>query len=266
MADEEVKQEELPLVEQPTEPVVEATSKETPVEVKAEETPAEVKTEQPAEPEPEKPDWKERELKAKHRQNQELKRQLAEATSAREAAEALAAKFNQTPQPSLQTTVPADEVEKRAQQLVVQQRYMEDCNKAAQAGEKSFGAEWKSAIENLELKGGFDEQTMRGILATARKHGTDAPAKILYELGKDPNRYDALMALSYEERILEMADIVKQPAQPKISSAPAPVSTVGGKAAPATATLSDGLDDDKWYAIRMAQKRKKFESQHSPRR
>ncbi len=265
MADEEVvKQEELPLADKPAdEPVVDAKPDEAAVEVAAEETPAEAKpaeNEKPAEPD--KPDWKERELKAKHRQNQELKRQLAEEKAAREAAEALAAKFNQTPANNGSTQVPVDEVERRAQQLVQQQRYIEDCNKAAQAGEKSFGADWKSAIENLELKGGFDEQTMRGILATARKHGTEAPAKILYELGKDPNRYDALMALPYEERIIEMADLVRTATPKPVSSAPAPVSTVGGKAAPAGKTLSDGLDDDQWFAIRRAQRLKKFKDSH----
>ena len=179
----------------------------------------------------------------------------------------MAARFNQkTEEARAPQSVPADEVEKRAQQLVTQQRYIEDCNKAAQAGEKSFGADWKSAIENLELKGGFDEQTMRGILATAKKHGADAPAKVLFELGKDPNRYDALMALPYEERIIEMADLVRAPTSKTVSSAPAPVSTIGGKAAPAGATLADGLDDDKWYAIRKAQKMKRWEANQLPRR
>ena len=103
---------------------------------------------------------------------------------------------------------------------------------------------------------------MRGILATARKHGTEAPAKILYELGKDPNRYDALMAMSYEERIIEMADLVRAAPSKPVSSAPAPVSPVGGKAAPAGVTLSDGLDDDKWFAIRRAQKLKAFKEKH----
>lgn len=262
MADEEVvKQEELPLADKPAdEPVIEAKADETPPEVAAEETPAEAKPEPVEERKPD--DWMPKELKAKHRQVQDLKRQVAEEKAAREAAEALAAKFNQTPANNVTSSVPVDEVEKRAQQLVQQQRYIEDCNKAAQAGEKSFGADWKSAIENLELKGGFDEQTMRGILATAKKHGSDAPAKVLYELGKDPNRYDALMALPYEERIIEMADLVRTAPSKPVSNAPAPVSTVGGKATPVGKTLSDGLDDDQWFAIRRAQRLKKFKDSH----
>lgn len=257
MAEEELKQEELPLVDD--KPIPEET-----VEVAAEETPAEVtEPEKPTEPEKKPDDWMPKELKAKHRQNQELKRQLAEEKNAREAAEALAAKFNQTPSTVVSPqSVPADEVEKRAQQIVQQQTYIEACNKAAQAGEKSFGTDWKGAIENLELKGGFDEQTMRGILATARKHGTEAPAKILYELGKDPNRYDELMAMSYEERIIEMADLVRQPTTKQVSSAPAPVAAIGGKAAPAGKTLSDGLDDDQWFAIRRAEKLKAYKAKH----
>jgi len=42
----------------------------------------------------------------------------------------------------------------------------------------------------------------------------------------------------------------------------APVAPVGGRAAPASATLADDMPDDKWYQVRLAQKRKKFEASH----
>lgn len=263
MAEEELKQEELPLVDEKPAEAVPDKVEET-VEVAAEETPAEVKE---PEAEPEKPDWRDKELKAKHRQNKDLERRLAEERNAREAAEAINAKFNQGKQEAAPPGyVPATEVSRLAAEERAKEKYIEQCNIAANAGEKTFGADWKEAIENLELKGGFDEQTMRGILATARRHGTEAPAKILFELGKDPNRYDALMALPYEERIIEMADLVRQPATKTVSSAPAPVAAIGGKAAPAGKTLSDGQTDDEWYSVRMGQKRKRWESRHSPSR
>jgi len=242
---EEPAQEELPLA------AAEETPKEEPaIEAKAEEPKPE---EKPAE-EP-KPDWKEKELKSKHRQLQEAKRREQELQAKLETQQALLAKFNQS-QPDQIQTVPADEVERKANELVAQRQYIENCNKAAQLGEKTYG-DWKSAIENLELLGGFDSPTMNGVLAT------DDPAKVLYELGKQPDHYHRIMALPYERRIIEMNKIAEKAMQAKpVSNAPAPVNPISGKAAPARETLRDEFDDDKWYQIRLAQKRQKWDREH----
>src|ERR1035437_6069435 len=131
MADEEVKpNEEVHAV--PIE-----TSEEVPAEAKQEELPLdaaeETKTEEPVIEEPKaeepkieepKPDWKDKELKAKHRQLQEAKRREADLQRRAEAAEALASKFNQkTEQAEYKTTVPIDEVDKRADEKLVQRQY-----------------------------------------------------------------------------------------------------------------------------------------------
>ena len=262
MADEEVKpNEEVPQV-------APETIAEVPAEAKQEELPLAASEEQPAEKvkveevkEEPKPDWKDKELKAKHRQLQESKRREIELQRRAEAAEALAAKFNQkTEQTEYQATVPVDEVDKRAKELVAQQRYLEDCNKTAQSGEKIYGESWKDAVSNLEILGGFDQQTMNGVLAT------DDPAKVLYELGRNPDNYHRIMELSPEKRIIEMSKLAMQPTTKKVSEAPAPVSTVGGRAAPAATTLNDNLDDDKWFQIRRAQRRAKWEQANAPRR
>jgi hypothetical protein len=253
MADEEVK---------PNEEVAQATPEtvaEVPAEDKQEELPLaaesaepEVKPEEPPKEEP-KPDWRERELKAKHRQLQEAKRREADLIRERDDARALAAKFNQGKE-ALPEVVPADEVEKRAQQIVTQQRYVEDCNKAAQTGEKQYGTSWKEAIENLEVLGGFDQDTMNGVLAS------DDPAKVLYELGKNPDRYRQVMEMPLPKRIIEMGKLAMQPTQvKKVSDAPAPVNPVGGRAAPPATVLHDEMDDDKWFQTRRAQRRAKWE-------
>ena len=260
MADEEVKpDEEVPQV--PTE-----TVEEVPAEAKQEELPlaAEAAEEpKPEEPKPEepKPDWRERELKAKHRQLQEAKRREAELQQQLEAAKALAAKFNQKTEPEFPQVVPVDQVEKRAQELLANQRYVEDCNKTAQKGEQVYGDSWKEAVSNLEMLGGFDQDTMNGVLAT------DDPAKVLFELGKNPDHYHRIMELPPAKRIIEMGKIAMQQIQPKkVSEAPPPVNPIGGRAAPAKATLTDELDDDKWFQIRRAQRREKWERANGMRK
>jgi len=50
------------------------------------------------------------------------------------------------------------------------------------------------------------------------------------------------------------------PSTKPVSNAPAPVNPVGGRTAPPTAVLRDDMDDDKWYAIRRAQRQKKWEA------
>lgn len=246
-ANVEPAQEELPLAE--------ATAEEKPAEeVKAEEAPEPAKEEPPV-------DWRDRELKSKHRQLQQEKREKAELQAKVAALEAINAAGGQTADKTIASVVSNDDVEKRAQELLAQQRYVENCNKAAEAGEKAFGESWKYAVQNLELLGGFDMPTMNGVMAT------DDPAKVLFELGKDPDKYHRLMEMPYEKRIIEMGKIAMQPVAPKkVSDAPPPVSTVGGRAAPAAATLSDKLDDDAWYAVRAAQRQKRYEQKNGIRR
>ena len=259
MADEEVKPVEEQVTETP--PAEEAKQEELPLAAATEETAeAEQPAETAAEPEPvepvveePKPDWKEKELKAKHRQLQDAKRRESEMQAKIEALEALAAKFNQRTQ-SEPAVVPLDEVDKRAKEILAQQQYVENCNKAAQEGEQSYKEGWKTAVENLELLGGFDPATMNGVLAT------DSPAKVIYELGKNPDNYHRIMQLPLEKRIIEMGKLAMSAPSKPVSNAPAPVNPVGGRTAPPTAVLRDDLDDDKWYAIRRAQRQKKWEA------
>ena len=264
MADEEIKNEEIvPATVETTEEIpAEAKQEELPLAAaeeaeKTEEKPAEVAEETPPVEEP-KPDWRERELKAKHRQLQEAKRREVELQRRAEAAEALAAKFNQTNDKSPDfspAVVPASEVEKRAQELLAQQRYLDECNKAAQKGETTYSNGWKEAVSNLEMLGGFDQATMNGALAT------DDPAKVLYELGKNPDQYHRIMEMPLERRIIEMSKIAMAQTQvKKVSEAPAPVTTVGGRSAPSATTLSDNMDDEKWFQTRRAQRRAKWEA------
>jgi hypothetical protein len=250
MADEEVTPVEETVTETP-----EATQEELPLAATTEETaeadkPAEAA--KPVEPVADPEAWKDKELKSKHRQLQDAKRERAELQAKLDTQAALLAKFNQAKPEEVQV-VPADEVERRAQELNAQQRYIENCNQANSSGEKVYGDNWKSSVENLELLGGFDPGTMNGVLAT------DDPAKVIFELGKNPDNYHRIMALPLEKRIIEMGKLAMQPGTNKtISNAPAPVNTISGRAATPKETLRDDMEDDKWFSIRRAQRMAKF--------
>lgn len=254
MADEEVK----PVEEQVTETPPEATQEELPLAAATEETPEAVK-EEPKPVEEPKLDWREKELKAKYRRQKELERELAEKQAELDTKNALLAKFNQQTE-SPTPVVPVTEIDKRVAERIAQDRYVEQANRANSQGEKEFGEEWGKAVNNLEMLGGFDMATMNGVLAT------DDPAKVIYELGKNPDRYHQIMSMPLERRIIEMGKLAMQPITKQVSNAPAPVSPVTGRAAPAAATLSDEYDDDKWYQIRLAQKRARWAANNSPRR
>lgn len=253
MADEEIKTETV--VEAPVE-----AQPELPLASEATETPSETPVEATTEPEKvedqpveaPKTDWKDKELKKKHAQIMEARRQLEAKEKEIENLRALTA--NGQPVQPIQPVLSPD-VQTAARQLVDQEKYIDACNATASVGEGRYKTDWKEAISNLETLGGFDMTTMKGLLAT------DDPAKVLYEIGKNPDHYHRIMEMAPERRIIEMSKIAMRPEQPKkISEAPAPVNPVGGRAAPAATTLTDNMDDDAWYAARSAQRRAKREA------
>ena len=228
---------------QPELPLEETKEPEPGTESVSEETTTESKTEEPVIEEP-KPDWKDRELKKKHAQIMEARRQL----EARDA-ELAALKAGQTV-----TAVTTQEIEAKARELLERQHYVDSCNSANEMGQKNFKGEWKQSLETLEQLGGFDTATMRGIMATG------SPDKALYLLGKDPNEYHRIMDMPFERRIVELTKLVEKPlvAPKQVSQAPAPVRTVGGTAAPAKVELNDKMSDEEWYAAAKAARAKKF--------
>lgn len=253
MADEEIVPpvEEAKAPEQPELPLAEEAAPD------AEATPETAEAEPPAEQVVEEaaPDWKDRELGSKHRQIQKLKDELARERSEKEALKALTDRVagSETPTQPLQQTISQSDIDAAADRKIAHDRYVEDCNKTAETGEKAYGTEWRGAVQNLELLGGFDPDTMTGLLAT------DDPAKVLFELGKNPDNYHRIMQLPSAKRIIEMGKLAMTPvATKKVSEAPAPVNPVGGRAAPAPTTLNDNMSDDEWYAAAKAARARRF--------
>lgn len=227
-------------------------------------------------PEPARTDWRDKELRRKHAQLKQREREAADLRAENESLRAMAegrstrqpaAGADDPPAPAARTTdrQPAaapsdDEVNARAQTIVARQRYDDDCNAADAAGKKTFGAEpWKKALETLETLGGIpDIDDMVHILAT------DDPAKVLYDLGSNPELYQQVMELPPAKRRTELIKIAIKPAPKgrKVSDAPAPIDPVSGRptgtAANAGDIYNDKLDDDNWYKIRQRQKAEKF--------
>lgn len=246
---------------QPTLPL--EPEQEAQVEVPAEEAPVAAEAvSEVTEPESEveasagKPDWRDKELKRKHAKLKELERTLAErekeAADLRAIAEARPATIAAAPEAPVelprapQSMTPA-QIQEAARQLREQERYQENLVKINQAGETAYKAEWAKALENLATLGVVEQDTMQAIL------GTDAPEKVLYELGKNPAEYQRIMDLPKNRQHTEFVKLsLKQEApKPKPSSAPAPTEPIQARVQPSS-ELSDKDDDDTWYKKRAA--------------
>lgn len=200
--------------------------------------------------------WRDKELKKKHAQKKDRDSELEIARQKIRDLEELAAKAQAARDPDTgkfvaQEEVRApvrstqDDIKAEAAKLVAAERFAADCAAAEARGKELYKDDFEKAVENLQMKGGFDEATLRGILAT------DDPSKVLFELGKNPAEYDRIMSLAPEKRIAEMTKIsIAQPPKPKLSAAPPPTEPVGGRGGPTMGDLRDDQNDDDWYAIR----------------
>lgn len=216
-----------------------------------EEKAAEVKEPEKAAEAEDKPaetvDWKDKELKRKHAQIKERDRELEAIRKENEDLRALAAR-----QPAKEGDEPVKErpaanmsqaqIQEAAKQLRDQERYQDDLTRINADGEKNYKGEWAKSLENLATLGTVEMPVMQGILAT------DDPAKVLYELGKNPAEYQRIMELRPERRQTEFVKLsLKAAPKPKPSAAPEPVETVRGRVTP-SALPQDSDDDDTWYA------------------
>lgn len=206
-------------------------------------------------PEPE--DWRAKELRRKHAQIKERDRQLDEKNKEIEDLKVLAVRSPAKDEEKTERAQPnltQSQIQEAARQLRDQERYQEDLTKINADGEKNYGKEWAKSLENLAQLGTVEMPTMQGILAT------DDPAKVLYELGKNPGEYQRIMELRPERRQTEFVKLSLK-TQPKkvVSSAPEPVETVRGRVSTGAMPQDTDSDEDwykKWNALQ-EEKRKK---------
>lgn len=206
--------------------------------------------------------WQDKELKRKHRQIQEEKRRNQELQAQLDDAQALLARAaggtadppQSPPPPPAVDTVPRSEVENVARQIVAQKDFNQQCNDVEKAGKTAYKDEWPKVAETLTTLGGFTQEEMQGILAT------DDPAKVLYELGRNPDKYHEIKELPPAKRLAAMVKMAIPEIKPvpKPSDAPEPVVPVGGRGGAAVAELDDKLSDDDWHRQRDAQRLKRM--------
>lgn len=223
-------------------------------------------------PAPAAQDWRDREIRRKHAQIQEAKRREEELRRENEELRAIATraapKEGETALPAAAAkpapTVDRDAVREEAARLNAQERYTTDCNAADAVGRKTYDGKngkpsWNQATEQLVALGGVDIETMVSILAT------DDPARVMYEMGSNPDEYHRVMDLPPARRNNELVKLglkaAAAPAKPKkVSDAPAPVEPVQGRGVRGNDDLDDDLDDDTWFARRRAQKLDKWKA------
>ena len=220
---------------------------------------AEAKAKEGEQPKPVEKDWRDKELAKKHAQLKEKERKEAELQQRIKDLEELAARAVQRdPEsgkfvseeraaPIIPSSPKNDDaaIQKAAAELRNQEKFNEACVAAEIKGKEVYKDEFEKSVENIRLLGGFDPETMVGILAT------DDPSKVLFELGKNPNEYHRIMELPPAKRIAEMTKMaITTTPKPRLSEAPAPVDTVNGHGGTATNELRDDLSDDEWNRIR----------------
>lgn len=253
--------EEAPIVAVEEAAVAAAAEAKAADEAKAKEQTEQTLENPDAKPKPEK-DWRDKELAKKHAQLKEKDRKEAELQQRIKDLEAIAARAQpvegdtETRAAPVVPTAPkvdSDAVRAEAQKIVQQDKFNEACLAAENKGKEVYKEEFEKAVETIQTLGGFDAETMVGILAT------DDPSKVLYELGKNPDEYHRIMELTPAKRIAEMTKMamVATP-KPKLSNAPAPVEQVGGRGGATNSELRDDLSDDEWNAIRDRQEKERW--------
>jgi len=169
-----------------------------------------------------KNDWVQRRIDQLTREKHEEKRQ-------REALEAQLRQYQQ-PTESAPTAKPAAETDvyKAAEQLIKQRDFDSACNKVFDAGKSEF-PDWDSSLKTFQMLGGAPQEFLEAVTSM------DAGHKVLHHLGQNPEAAERLLSLPPLRMAIELARLeatVGKSTPPPVSSAPAPITPVGGKSAP----------------------------------
>jgi hypothetical protein len=158
-----------------------------------------------------------------------------------------------------------EEIDKRVEERVSQQRFAEECNKLYSLGTKEYD-DFDQVLSTYKTIGGLQPTAVQAAIEIGDAH------KILYNLARDPNEAYRVMNLPPAAQAAALAKValsgVTTPG--KASKAPPPVRAVAdGKGAERTDSekMSDpSLSMDEWVKIRRAQRAKKAEERQALRR
>lgn len=221
----------------------------------------------------EKKDWRDRQIARQHRQLQEERRQKDELASSLQAAQEMLNRLAGDGEPPAGGSRPApsqsdagqpttqEEIEAAANRVVAEREFKTSANNAFAAGAERYKEKWPEVLDTLKTLGGFNEEEMKQILSV------DDPAKVLYEFGTNPDKYQEIMDLPAAKRFTEIVKLgmaaTKVPKRP--SGAPPPEARVTGHNQGDPLALSDELDDDEWYRRRKAQKDQRYRERQGAR-
>lgn len=225
-----------------------------------------------------KKDWRDREIDRKHAKLQNAEREKAELAAENQRLKELieaqqrggtqpAQQQEQTQQRQQAPSYDEAEVNRRAEAMATQQAQQREfeaqCTAVLDKGKEAYGEkEWGEALGTLQKLGGYDSDTLAGILAT------EDPSRVIFEMASNPDLYHELMDLTPAKRLAKMATMAAAPKpKKKVSEAPEAIATgetvqgTGGRGG----TLRDDMSDDDWYRVRAAQKRKRWEARNGGR-
>ena len=233
-------------------PVIEGTTEEVKADNPATSTEASSTEATPPAPEPppvQKP-WYERRIadltRLRHARDariQELEAQIAELSQPPEE--------RRLPQTQEELARITDRVaNEKAQRLASQQAFDTACNDVYKQGKAEY-ADFDAVLGNFVPLGGLNVELIEAALAT------DAPAKVLYHLGKNLDEADRVMQLTPIKKVAELTKIAVKlttpPPVPKVSNAPKPIPVSGGRAARVPVEDPEKMDMAAWVKWRDAQ-------------
>jgi len=194
-------------------------------------------------------DWRDKEIRKKHRQIKERDDRIAHLERENGDLRTIAEKGGKL---EVGPAATQEEIQRAAQQIVQQQTYQSQLSDINEKGTKTYGASWEKSLERLATFGTMDPNDMTAIMAT------DDPAKVLHEMGTNPKEFQRIMELPPARRQTEYVKIsLKAPETKQVSKAPAPTNGIKQTVQP-SADLSDKDSDDDWYRKREAQRQAKF--------
>lgn len=141
------------------------------------------------------------------------------------------------------------QIQLEAQRLVAEQRFNDACNAVFDEGKGAF-PDFEEAVRTVGATGVLTPPFLEAVTSL------DNSAKVLYELGKNPEEAQRIAALSPTKQAVELAKLDMNVAKvtPKpVSRAAAPIKPVGGT----VRTTTEPADDDDinvWMQKRKAQK------------
>jgi hypothetical protein len=211
---------------------VTATEETTTEEAEAKVEEPEAKTEE--DEAPKKTPWFQRRIDDLTREKWELRRELEAFQSVK-------------PQPEAEQgdLVPKSEIDRlaalKAREYADADRFNADSNAAYDKGKAEFG-DWDDALGTFRMLGGLNRDVIDAALATGEAH------KVLYALGKDPDRAAEIISLPPTRMAVALTKLATAaPAAPKpkpVSAAPAPVTPVNG--GPRVHDDPDKMSMDEW--------------------